>query len=86
MAQKAIDGQENPLTVINANKFYQVQKQVALTKHQYNPQTVIVSNKRWGMHQRYRQEAAGRCGDRVRAGRAGQTAREAQTRDRLAGS
>jgi TRAP-type transport system periplasmic protein len=45
--QKAIDGQENPITVINANKFYEVQKHIAITNHQYNPQTVIVSKKLW---------------------------------------
>ena len=45
--QKAIDGQENPLTVINANKFYEVQKHVAITNHQYNPQSVIFSKKIW---------------------------------------
>ncbi len=45
--QKAIDGQENPVTVINANKFYEVQKFLAITNHQYNPQTVIVSKKLW---------------------------------------
>jgi TRAP-type C4-dicarboxylate transport system substrate-binding protein len=45
--QKAIDGQENPVTVIDANKFYEVQKYLAITNHQYNPQTVIVSKKLW---------------------------------------
>lgn len=47
MEQGAIDGQENPLTVINANKFYEVQKHVALTNHQYNPQSVLISKKFW---------------------------------------
>ncbi len=47
LEQKAIDGQENPVTVINANKFYEVQKHVALTNHQYNPQSVIFSKKVW---------------------------------------
>jgi tripartite ATP-independent transporter DctP family solute receptor len=47
LEQKAIDGQENPVTVINANKLYEVQKHVALTNHQYNPQSVIVSKKIW---------------------------------------
>jgi len=47
LEQKAIDGQENPITVINANKFYEVQKFVALTNHQYNPQSVIMSKKFW---------------------------------------
>jgi len=45
--QKAIDGQENPVTVINANKFYEVQKYVVITNHQYNPQSVIFSKKVW---------------------------------------
>jgi tripartite ATP-independent transporter DctP family solute receptor len=47
LEQKAIDGQENPVTVIAANKFYEVQKHLALTHHQYNPQSVIVSKKTW---------------------------------------
>lgn len=47
MEQKAIDGQENPISVIAANKFWEVQKYVALTNHQYNPQSVIVSKKFW---------------------------------------
>ncbi len=47
LEQKAIDGQENPVTVILANKFYEVQKHLALTNHQYNPQSVIISKKFW---------------------------------------
>ena len=47
LEQKAIDGQENPLTVINANKFWEVQKHLAITNHQYNPQSVIFSKKLW---------------------------------------
>ena len=47
MEQKAIDGHENPFSVINANKFFEVQKHLALTNHQYNPQAVIVSKKLW---------------------------------------
>ncbi len=47
LEQKAIDGQENPLTVINANKFYEVQKHLVLTHHQYNPQSVLISKKYW---------------------------------------
>jgi tripartite ATP-independent transporter DctP family solute receptor len=45
--QKAIDGQENPPTVISANKFYEVQKYVVLSNHQYNPQSLIFSKKVW---------------------------------------
>ena len=47
LEQKAIDGQENPLTVIAANKFFEVQKFVTLTNHQYNPQSVMISKKFW---------------------------------------
>ena len=47
MEQKAIDGHENPFTVINANKLYEVQKYLAVTNHQYNPQSLIVSKKFW---------------------------------------
>lgn len=47
MEQKAIDGQENPLNVILANKFAEVQKYLALTNHQYNPQSIIFSKKVW---------------------------------------
>ncbi len=45
--KKAIDGQENPVSVIAANKFWEVQKNIALTNHQYNPQSVIFSKKIW---------------------------------------
>jgi tripartite ATP-independent transporter DctP family solute receptor len=47
LEQKAIDGQENPLSVIYTNKFHEVQKHLALTNHQYNPQSMIVSKKVW---------------------------------------
>ena len=47
LESKAIDGQENPVAVIAANKFWEVQKYIALTNHQYNPQSVIFSKKVW---------------------------------------
>lgn len=47
LEQRAVDGQENPVSVILANKFAEVQKYLALTNHQYNPQSVIVSKKLW---------------------------------------
>src|SRR6266853_2027025 len=45
--QKAIDGQENPPTVISANKLYDVQKHIVLSNHPYNPQSLIFSKKVW---------------------------------------
>ena len=47
LEQKAIDGQENPFNVILANKFFEVQKFLAVTNHQYNPQSIIFSKKVW---------------------------------------
>jgi tripartite ATP-independent transporter DctP family solute receptor len=47
LEQGAIDGQENPISVIAANKFWEVQKYVGLTNHQYNPQSVLFSKKVW---------------------------------------
>ena len=47
LESKALDGQENPLNVILANKFAEVQKHLALTNHVYNPQSIIISKKFW---------------------------------------
>jgi tripartite ATP-independent transporter DctP family solute receptor len=47
LEQKAVDGQENPFTLIRTSKFYEVQKHVAVTRHVYNPQAVLVSRKLW---------------------------------------
>lgn len=47
LEQKAVDGQENPVATINSAKLYEVQKHLALTSHQYNPQSVMISKKFW---------------------------------------
>ncbi|OYU98924.1 MAG: ABC transporter substrate-binding protein [Burkholderiales bacterium PBB5] len=47
LEQKAIDGQENPFSVVLANKFFEVQKHLTITNHQYNPQSLIFSKKVW---------------------------------------
>ena len=47
LEQNAIDGQENPVTVIAANKLYEVQKHLVISNHQYNPQSVLISKKFW---------------------------------------
>ena len=43
MESKAVDGQENPFSTIELNKFYEVQKFMSLTKHMYNPVIVFYS-------------------------------------------
>lgn len=42
-----VDGQENPYSVIENNKFNEVQDYLTETRHVYNPQIVLVSNKFW---------------------------------------
>ncbi|HVZ46048.1 MAG TPA: TRAP transporter substrate-binding protein [Ramlibacter sp.] len=47
LEQGAVDGQENPVATIQGAKLYEVQKYLALTHHQYNPQSVVISKKFW---------------------------------------
>ena len=47
LENKAVDGQENPIPTIKGAKFSEVQKHLALTKHVYNPQSVMMSKKFW---------------------------------------
>lgn len=47
LEQKTIDGQENPFPVILANKLNEVQKFLSVTRHVYNPQSVLISKKTW---------------------------------------
>lgn len=47
LESSAVDGQDNPLTVIDANRFDRVQKYLLLSRHQYNPQSVLISKKVW---------------------------------------
>jgi TRAP-type transport system periplasmic protein len=43
MQQGTVDGQENPLSVITANKFDQVQKHLSLTGHVYSPGVFLMN-------------------------------------------
>lgn len=45
LEQGVVDGQENPIATIMSMKFYEVQKQLALTNHTYSPAAVIASKK-----------------------------------------
>ena len=47
LEQKKIDGQENPFSVIAANKLDSVQKYLTVTRHIYNPQSFLMSRKTW---------------------------------------
>ena len=47
MEQKIIDGHENPFSVVETSKFYEVQKFLTVSNHIYNPQSVLASKKKW---------------------------------------
>src|SRR5271154_611320 len=47
LAQKVVDGEENPIAVIYYNKFYEVQKHLAITRHIYNNMIHTVSATTW---------------------------------------
>ncbi len=47
LAQKVVDGEENPIAVIYFNKYYEVQKHLAITRHIYNNMIHTVSAITW---------------------------------------
>ncbi|MBV8151366.1 MAG: TRAP transporter substrate-binding protein [Candidatus Eremiobacteraeota bacterium] len=64
LSQKVVDGEENPIAVIYYNKFYEVQKHLALTHHVYNNMIHAVSASTWAkltpaQQQIFREESAG---------------------------
>jgi tripartite ATP-independent transporter DctP family solute receptor len=47
LQQGTVDGQENPLSVIMAAKFDQVQKHLSLTSHVYSPCVLLMNKAAW---------------------------------------
>src|SRR5271166_5332807 len=47
LAQRVVDGEENPIAVIYYNKFYEVQKHLAITRHIYNNMIHAVGAATW---------------------------------------
>ncbi|HAS8263247.1 TPA: DctP family TRAP transporter solute-binding subunit [Vibrio vulnificus] len=43
----AVDGQENPLPTIESMKFYEVQKNIAMTNHVVQDQAIVISDETW---------------------------------------
>lgn len=62
LESRAVDGQENPFSVILSNKFFEVNKYVSATNHVYAANIVLVSKRFWDKlsptEQRLMQEAA----------------------------
>lgn len=44
---RTVDGQENPVALIENMKFYEVQKYLSLTRHAYSPLAVLISKKKY---------------------------------------
>ncbi len=47
LESRAVDGQENPFSVILSNKFFEVQKYVSATNHVYAANILLVSKRFW---------------------------------------
>ncbi|MCE8018589.1 TRAP transporter substrate-binding protein [Halomonas sp. MCCC 1A11036] len=47
METGAVDGQENPAPLIMAAKFNEVQEYLTVTRHNYNPQVVLIGKPTW---------------------------------------
>jgi tripartite ATP-independent transporter DctP family solute receptor len=47
LESRAVDGQENPLAIIETSKFPEVQKHLSLTRHVYTAMPVLMSKKTW---------------------------------------
>jgi len=47
LQQGVVDGEENPVGNIHANRFYEVQKYMTLSRHFYDPSPLFISTKTW---------------------------------------
>ena len=70
LSQKVVDGEENPIPVIFYNKYYEVQKYLAITRHVYNNMIHTVSTITWRKltpeQQRIFREESASAGDLMR--------------------
>jgi tripartite ATP-independent transporter DctP family solute receptor len=62
METKAVDGQENPFSTIELNKFFEVQKYLSLTRHMYNPVMVFYSKRLFDQLTPAEQQVMRECG------------------------
>lgn len=47
LQQGTVDGEENPIGLIESNKFYEVQEYITLTEHVYTPYCVLMNLEKW---------------------------------------
>jgi TRAP-type C4-dicarboxylate transport system substrate-binding protein len=62
METHAVDGQENPFSTIELNKFFEVQKYLSLTRHMYNPVMVLYSKQLFDKLTPQEQQVMRECG------------------------
>jgi tripartite ATP-independent transporter DctP family solute receptor len=70
LKQGTVDAQENPLSIIFHNKYYEAQKHLALTNHVYNSMVHVMSKKTWDKltpdQQKIIKEESKKAGDYMR--------------------
>jgi TRAP-type C4-dicarboxylate transport system substrate-binding protein len=63
---KAMDGQENPVPIIETAKLYEVQKYLSMTRHMYNPSLLVYSRQLFDKLAPAEQTVLRDCGNLVR--------------------
>ena len=61
LQQGVVEAQENPLSMITSQKFYEVQKYMSLTSHVYTPALLVISARTWKKLDPQQQEAVMRA-------------------------
>lgn len=59
---KVVDGQENPVNLVEGSKFNEVQKYLSITKHVYNPAVVVYSKRLFDQLSAGEQSVLRECG------------------------
>lgn len=67
LESRAVDGQENPFSVILSNKFFEVQKFVSATNHVYAANILLVSKRFWDKLSPTEQRILNEAADETRA-------------------
>ena len=67
LQQKTIDGQENPLGLIDTNKFYEVNNYISLSQHVYTPYCIVMNLDKWNSLTEEQKEIVQRAMDEAAA-------------------
>lgn len=61
LQQGTVDGEENPIGIIQSNRFYEVQKYISLTQHVYTPYCVVMNPRKYDSLTKGQKEAVDRA-------------------------